>query len=110
MGAACCAMSQPTSMLLQGEIPLNFTRPLLGLLLLGLAACAPSAGRASSPATPNARAQARAAGAWVSPALDGLYEAARREGKVVSYFPNAPKFEAAKAAFEQRYPGITVDV
>jgi iron(III) transport system substrate-binding protein len=88
----------------------NFARVLLCLLPLGLAACVPTAGRASSPATPNAVAQARAAGASVSPALDTLYEAARREGKVVSYFPNAPKFEAAKAAFEQRYPGIAVDI
>ena len=89
---------------------MNGARMLLGLLILCLTGCAAPAARAPAPATPNAVAQARAAGASVSPALDALYEAARREGRVVSYFPNAPKFEAAKAAFEKRYPGITVDV
>ena len=89
---------------------MNVARLLLCLLPLWLAACAPTAARPQSPATPNAVAQLRAAGASVSPALDALYEAARREGRVVSYFPNAPKFEAAKAAFEKRYPGVAVDV
>jgi iron(III) transport system substrate-binding protein len=88
----------------------HVARMLLCLLPLWLAACAAPAARAPGPATPNAVAQARAAGASVNPALDTLYEAARREGRVVSYFPNAPKFEAAKAAFETRYPGVAVDI
>ena len=29
---------------------------------------------------------------------------------MVSYFQNPPKFDATKAAFEKRYPGIAVDI
>jgi iron(III) transport system substrate-binding protein len=89
---------------------MNMARVLRWLWVLSLLACTSPSGSARSPAPAEGNVSAATAPDAGGPAGDALYEAARREGRVVAYFPNPPKFEAVKAAFERRYPGITVEL
>jgi iron(III) transport system substrate-binding protein len=89
---------------------MKLARVLFCLVALGVVACGSPRGGAPSPAASGTSVSAATPVGATNPALDALYDAARREGRVVAYFPNPPKFEAVKAAFERRYPGIAVDL
>jgi len=86
-------------------------RALCVLLSLGVAACgapaaptgAPSGQPAAATAVPPAGAQAGAG------ALDALYALARQEGRVVHYAVTPSQFDGAKAVFQKRYPGVSVE-
>lgn len=89
------------------------------LLALVATACAPSAAPSptaapAKPAAPAAApppaaaapAKAEAKPAEKAPAVNELYEAAKKEGTVVIYGLGGIQFEPAEKAFEARYPGI----
>src|SRR5438045_838250 len=88
---------------------MGLVRALCVLLSLGIAACrapaattgAPSGQAAAATAVPPAGAQAGA---------DALYALAKQEGRVVHYAITPSHFDGARAAFQKRYPGISVEL
>ncbi|HEY7068020.1 MAG TPA: extracellular solute-binding protein [Chloroflexota bacterium] len=95
---------------------MTFDKRALGLLLsLCILACAPAAAPAREPSgQPAAGAAAGASSAPPSDpamaALDQLYPLAQQEGKVVHYTVTPSQFDGAKAAFQKRYPGVSVEI
>ena len=75
---------------------------LLALLAVGVLACAPSA-----PPAPGAGAAAPAGGAG-SAALDQLYEAARKEGRLVIIGPGVGDQQLLFDTFQQRYRDVRI--
>jgi iron(III) transport system substrate-binding protein len=79
------------------------------LLSLLVVACTAPAAPAPS-LQPAAAAPAPAAGAAAGAAtLDELYPLAQQEGRVVHYAVTPSQFDGAKAAFQKRYPGVSVE-
>ena len=82
------------------------------LLSLIVAACGvPSAPPGTSAGQAGATASAPPSGGQPDAATpDALYPLAKQEGRVVHYAITPSQFDGAKAAFQRRYPGITVEL